>query len=158
MNFSDGIAARLRRVRAGATQAAFAERLGVDIRTVKRWEAGSLLPNGTSLLNLMLSYGIDANWLLSGKGADPDSSVSASERRIISALREKGENATSAVFAILGLERYLVERQDHTGEWREFVSTDDLDEAQAKAGEGFRRVVDLYTGRVVFGEGEGPLY
>lgn len=157
MSLSNAIAARLRQVRAEATQKAFAERLGVDVRTIKRWENGSLVPNGSSLLNLVLSYGVDANWLLTGKGAPPETLISTSERYVLSALREKGEEASSTVFGFLGLARYRVERQDHLGEWKYFDRTDDLDEAKAKAGEGFRRVIDLHTGLIVFSSDENPL-
>ncbi len=58
--------ARIRELRGGISQAEFAERLGVDRKTVVRWEAGERLPDGKSLLALMQVFGASASYLLDG--------------------------------------------------------------------------------------------
>ncbi len=58
---------RIAELRGGLTQAVFAERLGVDRKTVVGWEAGKRLPDGSSLLKLMTEFAADANYLLTGR-------------------------------------------------------------------------------------------
>lgn len=154
MGFGDGIPERIRQLRANATQAAFAKRIGVDVRTVRRWEEGSLIPNGSSLLGMTESFGVDVNWILTGHGVEADALMSLAERVVIESMRSASVEALDAVFAALGVGRYRIERQDHTRQWSFFAGTDDLGEAKAKAGEGFRRVIDLHTGRTVFTNGD----
>ena len=62
---------RIAEVRGGLTQADFAARLGVDRKTVVRWEAGERLPDGASLLKLVMEFGADLNHLLTGHGDRP---------------------------------------------------------------------------------------
>lgn len=150
MKNSDEIGARIRLVRGDASQAVFAERLGINRTTVRRWEEGALLPNGSSILNLMLSYGVDANWLLSGKGEPPGTVASYAEQQLLQRVRSQEQSAVAEVFAVLKLERYLVERQDHLWVWHTFARAESLEEAQSLASEGLRRIIDLYTGQVVF--------
>lgn len=157
MSILQGVGKRIREVRADATQAHFADRIGVDRKTIVRWEDGSLIPNAPSLLYISQSYGLDINWLLTGKGAPPEKTVSDAERRILAALRTHGPSMTEQVLSLLGVDRYVVERQDHEGEWNDFGHSASLEEAQALAGEGFRRVVDLYSGRVVFTNADSQL-
>lgn len=57
--------------RGDLTQAEFAARLGVDRKTVVRWESGDRLPDGDSLLLLWRKFGVEAGWLLTGAGAAP---------------------------------------------------------------------------------------
>lgn len=63
--------ARIRALRGSATQSEFAERLGVNRKTVERWEAGERLPDGQSLLALMTVCGADVNFILTGQGRQP---------------------------------------------------------------------------------------
>lgn len=58
--------ARIRELRGALSQAEFAERIGVDRKTVVRWEAGERLPDGKSLLALMEVFGGSASYLLTG--------------------------------------------------------------------------------------------
>lgn len=58
---------RIRELRGGLSQAEFAERIGVDRKTVVRWEAGERLPDGKSLLALMQVFGGSASYLLDGR-------------------------------------------------------------------------------------------
>lgn len=65
---------RIAKLRGKLTQAGFAQRLGVSRKTVEGWEAGKVLPNGSSLLRMREAFGADINVLLDGKegGAAPD--------------------------------------------------------------------------------------
>jgi transcriptional regulator with XRE-family HTH domain len=53
-------------LRGALTQAAFAERLGVDRKTIVGWETGKRLPDGTSLCRLVAEFGADLNYVLTG--------------------------------------------------------------------------------------------
>jgi len=58
---------RIAKLRGKLTQAGFALRLGVSRKTVEGWEAGKVLPNGSSLLRMREAFGADINVLLDGK-------------------------------------------------------------------------------------------
>jgi len=68
---SDSIGARLRQVRADMKVGEFADRLGVNRKTVTRWEADDTIPDGQSLLLLLELFGVDPRWLLTGQGSPP---------------------------------------------------------------------------------------
>lgn len=59
---------RIKTVRGDLPQKIFANRLGVHVNTVQRWEAGTRLPCADDLLKLQQQFGININWLLSGDG------------------------------------------------------------------------------------------
>ncbi|MFY1933603.1 helix-turn-helix transcriptional regulator [Achromobacter xylosoxidans] len=66
------------------TQAHFAEQLGVDRKTVVRWEAGERLPDGASLLKLVEVFSADVNYILTGvRGQPVEPSLSASDRVLL---------------------------------------------------------------------------
>lgn len=58
------IGERLESVRGSLGVVAFAEALGVNRKTVQRWEAGLAVPDGNSLLLLKEKFGVDPSWLL----------------------------------------------------------------------------------------------
>jgi len=58
---------RIAELRGTLTQAQFAERLGVDRKTVVNWEAGERLPDGASLLRLIEVFAADVNYILTGE-------------------------------------------------------------------------------------------
>lgn len=60
------IGERLESVRGSLGVVAFAESLGVNRRTIQRWEAGLAVPDGNSLLLLKEKFGVDPSWLLTG--------------------------------------------------------------------------------------------
>lgn len=60
------VGARIRELRGSLGQSEFAERLGVDRKSVAGWEAGKRLPDGKSLLALMQVFGGSASYLLTG--------------------------------------------------------------------------------------------
>ncbi|WP_091571152.1 helix-turn-helix domain-containing protein [Oryzisolibacter propanilivorax] len=73
---------RIRALRGETTQSAFAERLGVNRKTVERWEAGERLPDGQSLLALMTVCGADVNYILTGQRSQAAAPPSALPPRV----------------------------------------------------------------------------
>lgn len=63
------IAARLREVRGSLGVGEFAQEIGVNRKTVTRWENGDAVPDGDSLLALQRVFSVDAVWLLLGEQA-----------------------------------------------------------------------------------------
>jgi transcriptional regulator with XRE-family HTH domain len=66
-------------------QTEFAERLGVDRKSVAGWEADKRLPDGSSLLKLMAEFGADVNHLLTG--SPPQEALSRDERDLLALFR-----------------------------------------------------------------------
>lgn len=60
------IAARLREVRGSLGVGEFAQEIGVNRKTVTRWENGDAVPDGDSLLALRRQFSVDPVWLLLG--------------------------------------------------------------------------------------------
>lgn len=71
---AEAIGLRLRQVRGNFTQAAFAEQLGLERKTVNRYESGERAPDALALLRLMQQFGVDPGWLLTGEGHAPSHS------------------------------------------------------------------------------------
>lgn len=63
---SDSVGHRIARLRGEMKVGDFAERLGVNRKTITRWEANEALPDGSSLLALHAQFGISPAWLLLG--------------------------------------------------------------------------------------------
>lgn len=76
---------RIRQLRGALTQAAFAERLGLERKSVGRYEAGDRAPDALALLRLMAEFGADPAWVLTGGGAGP--SISPDERELLALFR-----------------------------------------------------------------------
>ncbi|WP_448252889.1 helix-turn-helix domain-containing protein [Ottowia oryzae] len=76
MNEFREVGERIAQLRGDLTKQDFAARLGVDRKTVERWEAGERIPDGSKLLRLMVEFGADVNYILTGLrnqlGADAD--------------------------------------------------------------------------------------
>lgn len=64
------IGIRIREVRGSLTQAAFADRLGLERKSVIRYESGERAPDALALLRLMTEFGADPAWVLTGMGAN----------------------------------------------------------------------------------------
>ena len=58
---------RLHRKKAGLTQIELAEKLGVSIATLRRWEAGETAPSGTRIIELANLLEISPNEIVSDK-------------------------------------------------------------------------------------------
>jgi transcriptional regulator with XRE-family HTH domain len=68
----ESVGVRILKVRGEMGVAEFADELGVNRKTITRWEANEALPDGASLLALMQKFGVDPAWILTGSGAAPD--------------------------------------------------------------------------------------
>ena len=79
------IGARIRDVRGNLTQAAFAQKLGIERKTVGRYESGDRAPDAVALLRLMAEFGADPAWVLTGRGAGLE--LSDDERELLSLYR-----------------------------------------------------------------------
>lgn len=79
------VGGRIRLLRGALTQAAFAERLGLERKSVSRYESGQRAPDAIALLRLMTEFGADPAWVLTGGGATP--SISADERELLALFR-----------------------------------------------------------------------
>lgn len=67
MNEYQAVGQRIAELRGQLTKQDFSARLGVDRKTVERWEAGERLPDGSKLLKLMIEFGADVNYILTGQ-------------------------------------------------------------------------------------------
>lgn len=82
------VGGRIRAIRGTRGVAEFADALGVNRKTVARWEADEALPDGASLLALNEKFGADAGWVLTGKGEPPsDSTLTTDERELLALYR-----------------------------------------------------------------------
>ena len=110
--------ARIRALRGKATQGEFADQMGINRKTVERWESGERLPDGQSLLALMTVFGADVNYILTGKKpGDMVPSLSAEETTLLEYFRAaKPEVRRAAMGALLGAAapspRYTVDYGD----------------------------------------------
>ena len=76
---------RMLRKKAKYTQIQFAEKLGVSIATLRRWEAGETTPNGTRIIELANLLGVAPDEIVADGDAQPITSparllLPASER------------------------------------------------------------------------------
>ena len=74
------IGARIRHVRGGITQAEFAEMHGVALATYRNYETGARYPQA-EFLGSLRQAGWDANWLLTGEGAERIAPTGVREER-----------------------------------------------------------------------------
>ncbi len=58
---------RIQRKQAGLTQIELAERLGISIATLRRWESGETSPSGTRIMEMANIFGISPDGLLSNE-------------------------------------------------------------------------------------------
>lgn len=67
---------RIHRKQAGLTQIELAEKLGVSIATLRRWEAGETAPTGTRIVEIAALLGISPDRLISDKEEAENKKVS----------------------------------------------------------------------------------
>lgn len=79
------------------SQAEFADRVGVDRKTVGTWERGERLPDTKALLALMEKFGADPAWVLTGTGATPV--LAPDEAVLLDNYRHCPEEARAAIKA-----------------------------------------------------------
>lgn len=89
---------RIAELRGEMSQAAFAEELGVDRKTIGRWEAGERLPDGMSLLKFMKQFNADVNYILTGIDSAAHARLQALQTRISEGVNS-GQDHASVVSA-----------------------------------------------------------
>ncbi len=82
MNEYQEVGQRIAELRGQMTKQDFSARLGVDRKTVERWEAGERLPDGSKLLKLMMEFGADVNYILTGQRVGSATTAPASAQAI----------------------------------------------------------------------------
>ena len=116
------IGGRLRSLRGeGVTQEAWAERLHVSRKTVERWEKGSAIPDGASLLALLRTYGADPVWVLTGERAAP--SLSAMEQELLRYFRATDNEGRQSVLRLARMECSRLDEPTHAYAVRQQTST-----------------------------------
>lgn len=93
---------RIAELRGELTKQDFALRLGVDRKTVERWEAGERLPDGSKLLRLMTEFGADVNYILTGQrtgNVQPESALAPDETILLNNYRNSPPDAKAAIKA-----------------------------------------------------------
>lgn len=96
------IGQRIRAIRRGLGVGEFANALGINRKTVTRWEADQALPDGASLLALNEKFGADPGWVLVGDGEGPDlNTLTAEERRLIELFRASPQVGRAAAIGAL---------------------------------------------------------
>ena len=68
---------RIHRKRAGLTQIELAEKLGVSIATLRRWEAGETAPTGTRIMEISSLLGITPEDLITSQEESENGRISA---------------------------------------------------------------------------------
>lgn len=72
----------------GLTQAQLAEKLGINNKTVSRWETGKNMPDWAILEDLTAALGITVNELIRGERIIPDDIVREYDSNLVSVLKE----------------------------------------------------------------------
>lgn len=67
------------RKRAGLSQEALAEKIGISRQAISKWETGEAVPEITKLLLLSQTFGVTTDWLLSEDFSEADFDLSATE-------------------------------------------------------------------------------
>lgn len=93
------IGARLREIRGGLSQTAFAARLGLERQSVRRYESGERAPDAEALVRLQQEFGVDPGWVLTGGGRHPV--MTEEERRVLALFRNGSVPARAAALAAL---------------------------------------------------------
>lgn len=101
---SESIGSRIATIRGARGVGEFADALGVNRKTITRWEANDALPDGASLIALKEKFGADPGWVLCGAGEAPtNSTLSVDERELLALYRAASlTGKMSAVGALQG--------------------------------------------------------
>lgn len=91
MNEFEAVGVRITQLRGDMTKQSFALGLGVDRKTVERWEAGERLPDGSKLQKLATEFGADLNYILTGKRSNP--TTDAAEQVLLDSYRRCSQQA-----------------------------------------------------------------
>lgn len=159
MNWSDpsraptsafSVGQRVRAVRGEVSQSIFAARLGVDRKTVGRWESGDLMLSTASAIRMRQEFGTDINWLLTGAITGSSSNSGVVGAAWAFALRSASAGSLELAARALGLLRYRVIVSPPGEAATCIFESDDLSLATEEAGLApYRSVLDLYDRRCI---------
>ncbi|MAL00850.1 MAG: transcriptional regulator [Alcaligenaceae bacterium] len=93
------VGSRIRALRGNLTQAIFSERLGLERKTIGRYESGERAPDALALLRLMGEFGADPAWVLTGKGERP--SLTEDEQELLTLFRAASLTGKAAAIGAL---------------------------------------------------------
>lgn|SRR5690554_4381763 len=103
---SINIGERVKHVRGGMNQRAFAEKLGVSNGSISQIEQGKAMPSGEFLLRIHQEFNVDITWLLTGMSNSPPAPrLAPDEAALLDNYRHSPKaqkdilKATSAAFA-----------------------------------------------------------
>lgn len=92
------IGGRIEQVRGKMTQQEFAGLLGVNPKTVNRYESGDRLPDADFLIKLNVLFKVQPLWLLTGRGEDTSGEkVTPYEMRLLANFRMSSAKAQDAL-------------------------------------------------------------
>ena len=91
----NSVGARIASLRGALGVGEFADALGINRKTVTRWEANDSFPDGQSLIKLKEVFGADPTWVLLGDGAPP--SVDSAARRLIADYEAAGQEGRKLI-------------------------------------------------------------
>ncbi|GLH34021.1 hypothetical protein BR1R5_34090 [Pseudomonas sp. BR1R-5] len=117
---SNGVGERIAQLRGSMKIGDFAECLGVNRKTISRWEAGEALPDGSSLLALHQSFGAAPTWVLLGEatqGEDPP--LSAEEGLLLERYRQSPVALREAALRVLLGEKPVTRSFKEVGQYIE---------------------------------------
>lgn len=99
---SNDVGRRIAQLRGEMKVGDFAERLGVNRKTITRWEANDALPDGSSLLALYLQFGASPAWVLLGEGAEAEAvPLPAEEMLLLQRYRQSPTALRDAALRVL---------------------------------------------------------
>lgn len=100
---SDSVGSRIALVRGEMKIGVFADRLGVNRKTITRWEANEALPDGSSLMALHAQFGTSPTWVLLGDiSPEPWASpLTAEETLLVARYRESPLALRDAALRVL---------------------------------------------------------
>ena len=90
------------RKRAGLSQEALAEKLGVSRQAVSKWETGEAVPELSKLVLLAAAFGVTTDWLLSESEPEPEPVEPSANSAAGTAENTPGANWVESVPGVIG--------------------------------------------------------
>ncbi|WP_052958392.1 helix-turn-helix domain-containing protein [Obesumbacterium proteus] len=95
----NSVGLRIRQVRGNLSQSDFATRLGLERKSISRYESGERSPDATFFFYLLIEFKVDPIWLLTGSGEQPE--LSPDEQELLMHFRVASLSLKSAALAAL---------------------------------------------------------
>ncbi|MBV2125758.1 MAG: helix-turn-helix transcriptional regulator [Candidatus Thiodiazotropha sp. (ex Ctena orbiculata)] len=120
---------RAERKRLGGTQAKWADEISVSEKTWRRWESGES-PIPSDSLELMINYGFDVNYILTGTQSKTDVlDLDAEQREILALWRRVPLRAKSSLMVLM---QQLAPYTDMSDASIEFIDPDSVHSEKEK--------------------------